>query len=238
MTGPLKPTSPNPSPRHAAARRPDSPAPASAKHPASRESAPPQSPPLILASASPRRQSLLREAGYAFSITVSNVDESNHPPHLSAEQFARHLAERKARAVAAEFPDAVVLAADTVVEADGRIIGKPKNLYDAHRILRRLAGTTHSVITAVAVIRLSTSFAEMTAVHSSVHMRSLTPAELKAYLATNQWQGKAGAYGIQDNDPFVTRITGCHTNIVGLPMTTTAALLAQAGIRPDSRQPA
>ncbi|HEX4123971.1 MAG TPA: Maf family protein, partial [Tepidisphaeraceae bacterium] len=203
MTGPTKPKPPNPAPPHAAAQRPDSPPPAPAAPPA-----------FILASASPRRQSLLRDAGYCFITHPSGIDESDHPPNLSPEQFARHLAERKARAVAADFPESVILAADTVVAARPPsahapaaeplgsraqprdiILGKPADLADARRILTLLSGTTHSVITAIAILRLHPPFSEITAVHSTVHMRRLTDAEVMAYLATNQWQGKAGAYG-------------------------------------------
>jgi septum formation protein len=250
MTLPAPP--PSNAPRHAAAQRPDQDAPKPHHDSA---------PQFILASASPRRSALLHEAGYVFTTFVSNIDESDHSADLTAEQLARHLAERKARAVAEKFSNAVVLGADTVVavrrnptnspaavfdpEAQTRreplgsrlksgeqILGKPTDLADARRILNLLSGTTHEVITAVAVVRHDPAFAEFAAVHSTVHMRPLTSAELDAYLATNQWQDKAGAYGIQDNDPFVTAIAGCHTNIVGLPMTATHTLIANAGVHP------
>ena len=109
-------------------------------------------------------------------------------------------------------------------------LGKPLDPADARRMLRLLGGTTHSVITGVAVLRRAKDLVLHDRVTSSVHMRQLTDAEVDAYVASGDWQGKAGGYGIQDDDPFVTRTAGCHTNIVGLPMTTTAGLLAVAGV--------
>jgi len=96
-----------------------------------------------------------------------------------------------------------------------------------------LGETTHLVITGVAVTRPSANLLLQSRVTSSVHMRALTDAEIDAYVASGEWRGKAGGYGIQDRDPFVTRTSGCHTNIVGLPMTETARLLAAAGILPS-----
>lgn len=187
---------------------------------------------LVLASASPRRNDLLREAGYTFDIAPANVDEQNVPPGLSPAGLAEYLAAKKADRVAVLFPEAVVLAADTVVAAGNQILGKPADPDDARHMLQTLSGTTHSVITAVAIVRVRPAFARRSCVASSVHMRPLSPAEIDGYVAAGDWQGKAGGYGIQDPDPFVTRVSGCHTNIVGLPMTTTRALLAEAGIVP------
>jgi septum formation protein len=189
-------------------------------------------PRLILASGSPRRQELLREAGYEFLVSPADIDESAYPPTLSPAEVSEHLALAKAREVSARFPDDVVLAADTVVALGNESLGKPAGAADARRLLSLLSGTTHEVITGVAVIRASKDLALHDRVASSVQMRRLSEAELEAYLATGDWEGKAGAYGIQDRDPFVTRTSGCHTNIVGLPMTHTARLLAAARIHP------
>ena len=190
------------------------------------------SPRLVLASASPRRQELLREAGYAFDVDPPNIDEEDYPRSLTPPELAEFLALAKARAVAARHPDDVVLAADTVVALGEQSLGKPLDAADARRMLRLLGGTTHHVITGVAVVRASTKLVLHSRVTSAVHMRQLTDAEVEAYVAGGEWQGKAGGYGIQDQDPFVTRTAGCHTNIVGLPMTDTARLLAEAGINP------
>ena len=195
---------------------------------------PPQAPRLILASGSPRRQELLREAGSAFLVSPADIDESVYPPGSSPAEIAEHLALAKARAVADRFPDDVVLAADTVVALGSDALGKPSDAADARRLLSLLGGTAHEVITGVAVIHASANLTRLARVASAVHMRALTAAEMDAYIATGDWQGKAGGYGIQDQDPFVTRMSGCLTNIVGLPMTHTRQLLAEAGIHPNA----
>lgn len=188
-------------------------------------------PRLILASASPRRQSLLRDAGFEFEIDPADIDETPTPGMLPAA-VALRLAELKARAVAPRHPDDVILAADTVVAFGDTLLGKPDDAAHAKRMLQLLSGTTHIVITGVCAIRLAANFHKATRVMSAVKMRLLTPAEIDRYVASNEWQGKAGGYGIQDNDPFVIRQAGSHTNIVGLPMNVARQFLAEAGIRP------
>jgi septum formation protein len=192
------------------------------------------SPRLILASASPRRQQLLREAGYDFRVRPANINEDDHPPMLPAD-LAEFLASQKAQAIARQHPDDVVLGADTVVAFGDTIVGKPADAADARRMLQLLAGTTHVVITGVAVVRAASAFFTCSRVMSAVHMRDLSPNEIERYVAGGQWEGKAGGYGIQDDDPFVTRMSGCHTNIVGLPVPETQRLLSQAGIFPAKR---
>ena len=187
-------------------------------------------PRLILASASPRRQELLREGGYRFTVRPADVDESDYPPGLSAGGLAGYLAGRKAAVVAEALPEDVVLAADTVVALEGEVFGKPADRGDARRMLGRLSGTAHGVITGIIVVHRSAGFSGSRVVESAVHMRQLTAAEIEAYLDTGGWRGKAGGYGIQDPDPFVTRITGSLTNIVGLPMEDARELLRAAGI--------
>lgn len=193
---------------------------------------PPTHPRLILASASPRRQSLLREAGYVFVIHPANVDEDNYPPHLSPAALADHLANAKADAVAAEYPNDVTLGSDTVVALGSQILGKPADAAHARQMLATLSGTTHQVITGVAVRHPAKNLTRSLTVTSTVRMRPLTDAEIEAYVAGGQWQGKAGGYGIQDDDPFVTNMGGSLTNIVGLPMEATRDLLSAAGIFP------
>jgi septum formation protein len=189
---------------------------------------------LILASASPRRQALLREAGYEFLISPADIDESALAAraNLSPDDLPVYLARAKADAVAAKFPADVVLAADTIVALDMQVLGKPADADDARRILSLLSGTTHRVITGLSILHRASGTILSDSIASTVQMRSLTPAQIEAYIATGQWQGKAGAYGIQDSDPFVARIDGCLTNIVGLPMTTTVRLLRKVGIDP------
>ena len=188
---------------------------------------------LILASGSPRRRQLLAEAGFVFDVIPSDVDESDVPPELHPGELAELLAVRKAQAVAEQYPDAIVLGADTVVAYGPKRSANPPTRH-ARQMLQTLGGTAHSVITGVAVVSQSRDWLRHARVVSAVHMRELTPHEIDRYVATNDWQGKAGGYGIQDNDPFVTRISGCHTNIVGLPMTDTTELLAEAGVFPAS----
>ncbi len=173
---------------------------------------------------------MLREAGYRFDVRPADIDEAAYPPGLTAGELVTYLAGQKAQAVAISFAGDVVLAADTVVALAGEILGKPGDRNDARQMLRRLSGTTHSVLTGVTVVRPSIGFSRSRLVESSVRMRPLSPNDIDAYLDTNNWQGKAGSYGIQDQDPFVTRITGSLTNIVGLPMEETSELLAAAGI--------
>ena len=194
-------------------------------------SSPLPSPQLILASTSPRRQQLLREAGYEFTVRPADVNEDDHPPMLPAD-LAEYLASKKAQDVARRFPDDVVLGADTVVAFGDTVLGKPRDAADARRMLELLGGTTHVVITGVAVVRAAANFFTCSRVMSAVHMRDLSPDEVERYVAGGQWEGKAGGYGIQDDDPFVTRMSGCHTNIVGLPIPETRRLLARAGVVP------
>lgn len=189
-------------------------------------------PDLILASSSPRRQQLLREAGYAFRISPADVDESDLPSLMPAE-VAELLSRRKADAVVARFPHAVVLAADTVVALGKETLGKAIDAADARRILSSLSGTRHEVITAVVVASGRT--VRSVTVRSAVQMRPMSNDELDGYIASGLWEGKAGAYGIQDDDPFVTRIDGSLTNIVGLPMDETRDLLLAFGIYPSAR---
>jgi septum formation protein len=188
-------------------------------------------PRLILASASPRRQSLLAEAGYAFTVEPADVNEADYPTALLPSGVAEHLAHSKALAVAERhLDDVVVLGADTVVAFGDMMLGKAVDAEDARRILTLLAGTTHLVITGIAVIRRSAGISLRTRELSAVRMRNLSAEAIDKYVATGDWEGKAGAYGIQDSDPFVSRLTGSHTNIVGLPMGVTKRLLDGAGI--------
>ena len=186
---------------------------------------------LVLASASPRRQELLREAGYEFSVFPANIDEDSYLTLMPIE-LARHLSFEKAKAVASRFPHDVILAADTVVAFGDRALSKPEDADDARKMLTLLSGTTHIVITGVTIMQKESEVQQTRAVMSAVRMRALTPAEIDAYIASGQWEGKAGGYGIQDQDPFVTKMSGSHTNIVGLPMELVEKMLAELNIVP------
>ncbi len=171
---------------------------------------------IILASSSPRRKELLTTAGVEFEIHVKEVDETVPEGILPAEA-AKMTAAKKAAAVAEDFDDCVVIGADTIVVANGKILGKPRDEADAKSMLRLLSGIEHEVITGVCIIRNgeSESFAQI----SKVKFYDLTDDEISAYVATKEPMDKAGAYGIQGlGCRLVERIEGDYFNIVGLPV--------------------
>ena len=188
----------------------------------------PRVPRLVLASESPRRRRLLTEAGYAFDARAPAVDESVAPGTPPA-QAAVELAVRKARAVQA--PGAVVLAADTLLDLDGAILGKPRDAEDARRILASLSGRDHWVVTGVCARwdgEERTGLAQ-----TRVTFRALSPEEIEAYVATGEPLDKAGAYAIQGGAArFVAQVRGPTDNVVGLPMDVARALLADLGVLP------
>jgi septum formation protein len=174
---------------------------------------------LILASTSPRRAQILRDAGLVFSIVSSAVDETPIPGEAPGD-LVRRLANAKAELVAARsVGPAIVVAADTVVVLEGQILGKPRSTDDARHMLERLSGRTHSVVTGVSLIRLpdveQRAFVETTL----VHFDRLSANEITRYLATDEPHDKAGAYAIQGRaGRYIPRIEGCYYNVVGLPL--------------------
>ena len=182
---------------------------------------------LILGSASPRRKDLLAQIGITPDLILPpDIDEDPRKGELP-RPYALRLAEEKARAIPAG-PDDVVLCADTTVALGRRILGKPRDAGEAAAFLTALAGRRHQVITAIAVRhgdRLLTRASE-----SVVKMKRLSDAELNAYLASSDWQGKAGGYGIQGlAGALIPWISGSFTGIMGLPVAETAALLTAVG---------
>jgi len=185
---------------------------------------------LILASASPRRTSLLRDAGYVFEIDPAHVDETEfagEPPRA----YVLRVAAMKALAVAARHPDDLVLAADTTVVVDGRMLAKPSDDDDARRMLGLLSGRTHEVLTGVVLARAGR---ESSAVADTrVRFRSMTPAEIDWYVASGEPRDKAGAYGVQGLAArFVEGVDGSYSNVVGLPLGAVRALLDAEGFPP------
>jgi septum formation protein len=173
----------------------------------------------ILASKSPRRKKLLAEAGYEFRVQVSNVDESAFETEKDAFEHAKKLALAKARDVAARYPAEIVLAADTVVECEGSIIGKATDEKHAEQIIRKLFTRPHKVITAVAVIRLADDIRMVETDTTVVYPVAMTNEQIIEHVKSGVWRDKAGAYGIQEGgDRFVKQIEGSYTNIMGLPM--------------------
>ena len=155
----------------------------------------PPHPRLILASGSPRRQQLLHKAGYAFDVRPSDVDEDDHPPRILPAELAQYLAVQKATAVARRFPEDVVLAADTVVALGDRPLGKPVDADDARRMLELLSGTTHIVITGVAVLRTISGYAAQSRVMSAVRMRALTSDEIASTSPATSGAARPAAMG-------------------------------------------
>jgi septum formation protein len=189
-------------------------------------------PRFVLASASPRRRQLLSAAGYEFEIVSPRVEEVGHN-WLTIRELTIWNAARKAAAVSGIAPDAVVLAADTLVTIDGEVLGKPADFDNAVEILRRLSGRVHEVWTAVRIIdatrRKWRGFHET----SRVHFRSLDDRAIRKYLAKIDPLDKAGAYAAQgDGQDIIQKIEGSYTNVVGLPMEKTGRILAEFGITP------
>ncbi len=163
---------------------------------------------------------MLRQAGYEFDVAVPPFEEPSFlHPNVAPQRHAEALAYFKACSVADHMRDVVVLGADTLAAFDGIAIGKAEDRDDARRILKRLSATTHRVITGVALVDATTNRRLMRHDISVVRVRPLSDAMIEAYLDSGDWEGKAGAYGIQDqNDPFVERVEGSLSNVVGLPM--------------------
>ena len=185
---------------------------------------------LILASASPRRAEILRAAGLPFSVLSSAVDETPYPDE-SPQEHVERLATAKAELVAARaVGPAIIIAADTVVMLEGKILGKPRSSDDARKMLEQLSGRTHSVLTAVTLIRLPDverrSFVEATL----VHFAPLSEQEIIQYLATDEPYDKAGAYAIQGRaGRYIPRVEGCYFNVVGLPLAHLTRALGELG---------
>lgn len=186
-------------------------------------------PPLFLASTSPRRRELLQQVGLEFSVLMVDVDESVREGERPADYVLR-LAREKALAGLAQAAEGVVIAADTTVVVDDEVLGKPTSEVEAMHMWRRLSGRTHQVLTGVAVG--DTRHVETVAVSTRVHFRAITQAEMHAYWQSGEPGDKAGGYAIQGRGAvFVDAIEGSYSNVVGLPLTETAALLAHFGIR-------
>ena len=184
---------------------------------------------ILLASASPRRRELLAGAGLEFEVRPTDVPE-DLPPGIEPEAAAVVLAERKALAARASSAD-FVLAADTIVAVGAELLGKPSDPADARQMLERLSGSRHKVITGVCVRRTSDGRTASAFERTFVTMRAIAPAEIEAYVASGEWEGKAGGYAIQETaDRFVTRLEeGGFDNVVGLPVGLALDLLARLG---------
>ncbi|HUE36417.1 MAG TPA: Maf family protein [Candidatus Acidoferrum sp.] len=191
-------------------------------------------PPLILASASPRRADLLRQLKLDFEVIPSDAKEV-FDDHLSPQELCQLNAHRKARTVAKKLPDALVMGADTLVFLDHQIFGKPASAVEAKKMLLQLQGRTHQVVTGVSLIQLRAHRERIFAVSTDVLFRSLTPGQVDEYLSKINPLDKAGAYAIQDSgELIVSEISGSFSNVVGLPIEKVEDELA-AWEQPESR---
>ena len=185
---------------------------------------------IILASNSPRRKELLRQIGVDFSIDPADADERRLSGE-SAEEYAVRVACDKAQLTAARAGAGIIIAADTIVVIDDEILGKPSDAGDAERMLNRLSGSMHRVITGLAVMDASTGKTVTRTSITRVWFRSLAPKEIISYVATGEPFDKAGAYGIQERGALlVDRIDGCYFNVVGLPLSLLGELLRHFGV--------
>lgn len=186
-------------------------------------------PHVILASQSPRRRELLTLVGIAHEVRPADINEaylSGEPPRAHAERLACE----KASVVAREAPTALVIGSDTIVVVDGDVLGKPRDESEAAAMLTRLAGRSHTVITAVAVQWRGIERSAVEEVHVTFH--PLTPAEIDAYVATREPMDKAGAYGIQGyGATIVSRVDGDYFAVMGLPLQRVVRLMADLGVR-------
>lgn len=186
-------------------------------------------PPLILASASPRRAELLRQLSVEFKVVPGEVAEVHHE-QMTARELSQVNAYRKARAVAKKFPDALVLAADTLVYLETTLFGKPPTLEEAYEMLKRLQGCTHQVVTGICLLHLRDHRQAVFAESTAVTFLPLNAVKIRRYLKRVNPLDKAGAYAIQEaGDLIVERIAGSYTNVVGLPMERLGAELAAWG---------
>jgi septum formation protein len=182
--------------------------------------------PLILASSSPRRQELLRQAGMMFEVCPADISETRNPGELALD-YALRLAQEKAVLVARQFPQRFVLGADTIVVVDHEVLGKPEDPADAERMLRLLSGRAHQVTTAIS-LALPSGHTITRSCTTQVVFRKLSEDEIQRYVATNEPMDKAGAYAIQGGaKTWVTGIEGDYSNVVGLPLLLLAELLRE-----------
>ncbi|OHB61992.1 MAG: septum formation protein Maf, partial [Planctomycetes bacterium RBG_13_50_24] len=185
--------------------------------------------PVILASASPRRRQLMSDAGYEFTVVLPEVDESTFAAEKADPvEYAKRLALAKAKSVAQKHPDSVVIGADTIVDFQGRIIGKAADAKEAEQITGKLFSAPHKVITGVAIVRLSDGTELVRSDSTTVYPRKMTPGQIADHVKGGSWRDKAGAYAIQETgDEFVEKIEGSLTNVMGLPIELLESLLAQ-----------
>ena len=191
---------------------------------------PSNDPVLILASRSPRRRYLLKQAGLSFSVIPSSIDETSIPV-LSPEIYVKVLSEAKAENVSTKFPEKWVIGADTIVLKDDTILGKPGSKSQARSMLKQLSGQTHQVLTGYAIYCKSKNRKYSDTVKTQVLFKNLTDKEIEWYIHTEEPFDKAGAYAIQGLGTFLVKsINGSYTNVVGLPVCEVIEILIKEGV--------
>ena len=184
---------------------------------------------IVLASASPRRREILENIGLQFKVAVCDADESRVDKSIPVNLYVQELAILKAgEAAKLDVGDALIISADTVVYADGKIMGKPKDSAHAQEMLRTLSGKTHSVFTGICVMRKRDMFSVCASVETKVVFKPLTESEILGYVSTGEPMDKAGAYGIQGKGSLlVEKIDGDYFNVVGLPLSKLCEILKE-----------
>src|ERR1700680_1583672 len=191
---------------------------------------------LILASSSPRRAEVLRDAGVAFEVCAPHVEEARHP-NETVEKMVARLAEAKARAAAESAGvrnRAIIVGADTAVELDGEVFGKPRDAANAREMLAALGARIHYVLTGIFVLRLPDGATRTAVERTAVTFAPLDQGEIEKYVLSGEPFDKAGGYAIQGRaGRYIPRIEGCYFNVVGLPLARLHALLVDLGWRDD-----
>lgn len=195
---------------------------------------------LILASASPRRAQILRDAGISFEIARPNVNERRRLGE-SARVMTRRLAQAKAQVIAKQLGkkplQAIVIGADTTVQVNDELLGKPKSLAEARMMLKKLSGRTHRVVTSVAAIRFPDHAEVIVTETTRVRFAPLSAEDIADYVATGEPLDKAGAYAVQGvGGRFIERIDGCYFNVVGLPLARLYRVLIELGWKPAQQR--
>lgn len=186
---------------------------------------------LILASASPRRAYLLRQVGLEFQVIPSRFDEDD-TLKMSPKELALHFSRSKAEEVALRVEEGIIIGADTVVSLHGELLGKPQSTEEAFLTLKKLRGDVHQVTTGLAVIDKGKNVTRTAYSTTRVWFRPVKEEEITAYIATGEPMDKAGAYGIQGRAAmFVNKIEGCYFNVVGLPLSKLAEILAEFRVK-------
>ena len=174
--------------------------------------------PLILASASPRRQELLRFVGLKFKTIPAYLNEG-YTEGESPREHVKRLSQDKAIVIAKKYPNAVVLGADTIVVIDKSILGKPENKYQARKMLRKLSGREHKVFTGFTIAHVASKIKQTKVIQSAVEFKKISAAELEWYIACDEPYDKAGGYAVQGKGAyFIKSIRGSYTNVIGLPL--------------------